>query len=156
VLREFAKADKPKPAGTFALTRHADKLAGRAVWLCIGNQDERVDTDEAIVLTRKIVKAAVAENKPVRVELHVMPTVGHRIRATPHDEAAAWFAAWLKDQARQHVAPKVCWNNGLDHQLLQPGFKASLHRLPLPDDSFLRKEFVQKVVTSEQYGTQQS
>jgi hypothetical protein len=81
-------------------------------------------TDEAIAFTRKIVKAAVAEKKPARVELHVMPTVGHSIHATAHDRAAAWVAAWLKDQARQNLAPKVCRNNGLDHQLLQPGFKA--------------------------------
>jgi len=97
VLREFAKADKPKRARTLALIRHADKLAGRAVWLCIGNHDERVGTDEAIALTRKVVKAAVAQKKPALVELHVMPTVGHRIHGTAHGEAAAWVAARLKE-----------------------------------------------------------
>jgi hypothetical protein len=28
---------------------------------------------------------------PADIQLHVMPTVGHRIHDTAHDEAAAWL-----------------------------------------------------------------
>jgi hypothetical protein len=38
------------------------------------------------------VAASVSAKKPADVELHVMPTIGHRIHATAHEEAAAWFA----------------------------------------------------------------
>jgi dienelactone hydrolase len=90
-LREFAGMDKHEATRALALDRHADRLAGRPVWLCIGNQDDRVDTDRVIAFTRRLVAAAKKPLAPV--ELHVMPTVGHRIHATAHDEAAAWLLA---------------------------------------------------------------
>jgi dienelactone hydrolase len=95
-VSEFAGMDKQEAAKALALTNHADKLAGRAVWLCIGNRDERVGTDLSIAFTRKVVAASVAQKKPANVELHVMPTDGHRIHATAHDEAAAWLLAQLR------------------------------------------------------------
>lgn len=94
-LSEFAGMDKHEPTKALALANHADKLAGRAVWLCIGNHDERVGTDHSIVFTRKLVAASVARKKPANVELHVMATNGHRIHATAHDEAAAWLLGQL-------------------------------------------------------------
>jgi hypothetical protein len=42
------------------------------------------------------VEASVARKGSADVELHVMPTVGHRIHATAHDEAAAWILAQLR------------------------------------------------------------
>ena len=52
-----------KHAGTRSLSiiNSADKLAGRPIWLCIGNNDERVDTDKAIAFTRKVVAEAVID-----------------------------------------------------------------------------------------------
>jgi dienelactone hydrolase len=91
-LSEFAGTKQVTPAGALDLRRHAGKLAGRSVWLCIGNDDQRVGTDQAIAFTRKVVAASVSAKKPADVELHVMPTIGHRIHATAHEEAAAWFA----------------------------------------------------------------
>jgi dienelactone hydrolase len=91
LLREFAGTTRPEAARALALDRHADKLAGRGVWLCIGNHDERVGTDAAIAFTRRAVQAAVKKGLPPPVELHVTATPGHTIHATAHDEAAAWF-----------------------------------------------------------------
>src|SRR5207247_2644543 len=95
-LSEFSGMDKHAPTMGLDLRRHADKLAGRSMWLCIGNADERVGTDQAITFTRKVVAASVAAKKPADVELHVMPTIGHRIHVTAHEEAAAWFAARIQ------------------------------------------------------------
>jgi dienelactone hydrolase len=96
VLSEFAGMDKHEATKALALANHADKLAGRGVWLCIGNHDERVGTDRSIDFTRKLVAASVAQKKPANVELHVMATDGHRIHATAHDEAAAWLLGQLR------------------------------------------------------------
>ncbi len=96
-LREFAGMEKHKATRALDLTHCAGKLAGRPIWVCIGNRDERVNTDDVIAFTRRVVAASTASDKAVPVELHVMPTVGHRIHNTAHEEAAAWVRACLKD-----------------------------------------------------------
>jgi dienelactone hydrolase len=45
VLREFAEVRERKDVAELALENHADQLAGRAVYIAIGNQDLRVGTD---------------------------------------------------------------------------------------------------------------
>jgi dienelactone hydrolase len=96
-VTEFKGLDQHAAIKSLSLVRHADKLAGRAIWLCIGNNDQRVNTDRAIEFTRRVVAASVARKKPANIELHVLPTMGHSIHATAHDEAAAWFLARIKD-----------------------------------------------------------
>jgi dipeptidyl aminopeptidase/acylaminoacyl peptidase len=96
VLTEFRGMDKHAGTRSLALIEHARKLAGRPVWLCIGNNDERVGTDHLIAFARKVVAVSTAEKKPAPVELHVMPTAGHRIHDTAHDEAAAWLSRQWK------------------------------------------------------------
>lgn len=95
-VTEFAGLEKNDITNGLSLSRHADQLAARPIWMCIGNNDERVDTDRAIAFTREVVKASTAQKKPALVELHVMTSPGHTIHPTAHDEAAAWFAAQLK------------------------------------------------------------
>ena len=90
-LREFHGLEKHQLTQALTLTNFADKLAGRAFWVCIGNNDQRVGTDYTIAFTRKLTEVAVARDKPANIELHVMPTVGHSIHPTAHDEAAAWL-----------------------------------------------------------------
>lgn len=92
-LREFAGTEKHAPTKDLDLRKHAAKLAGRSLWLCIGNNDERVGTEQAITFTRNVVAASVAQKKPADVQLHVMDTIGHRIHATAHEEAAAWLGS---------------------------------------------------------------
>ncbi|MBS0266004.1 MAG: serine hydrolase [Planctomycetes bacterium] len=95
-LTEFKNlADDPTTMG-LALLHQSQKLAGRPIWMCIGNHDERVDTERAIAFSRAVVKAAVAAGKPAAIELHVMTSLGHRTHPTAHDEAAAWMASQLK------------------------------------------------------------
>jgi dienelactone hydrolase len=96
-LREFKGLEKHAGTQALAVIHLTDKLAGRAVWLCIGNSDLRVNTDDAIAFTRALVKASSTKKTPVPVELHVMPTVGHSIHDSAHDEVAAWVLKQTND-----------------------------------------------------------
>jgi dienelactone hydrolase len=89
-LTEFKGMNKHAATRSLALAHFADKLVGRALWVCIGNHDDRVGTDLTIALCRAVTAADVAKGKPADVELHVMPTLGHTIHQTAHEEAAAW------------------------------------------------------------------
>jgi dienelactone hydrolase len=95
VLREFARLSDNAATKKVNLTTRTKQLTGRPVWICIGNNDKRVSTDEVIGFTRKLVEAAGAMNV-VPVELQVMPTVGHTIHASAHDEVAAWVRSQIK------------------------------------------------------------
>lgn len=89
VLREFASAGpRTQP---LALERQAALLAGRPVWIMIGDNDQRVSTDKAIAFARTLSHAAYARKIPSGVELHVMPTATHR----PPPEANRLSAAWI-------------------------------------------------------------
>lgn len=99
-LREFAGMANPEPAKALALVNQAEKLAGRNIWLCIGNHDERVSTEQAIAFTREVVKASVEQKKPPAVDLHVTATPGHTIHATAHEEAAVWLGSKFQKPKR--------------------------------------------------------
>jgi dienelactone hydrolase len=90
-LREFAGMEQHPATNALALIHQAEKLADKAVWIIIGNKDERVGTDYAIALTRKIVAAWSHPDRPANVELRVVPSMGHGLPANAHDEAAAWL-----------------------------------------------------------------
>ncbi|MFC1596521.1 alpha/beta hydrolase family protein [Planctomycetota bacterium] len=91
-LREFEGATEHPLVGKLALANQAEKLAGRAVWLVIGDQDERVGTDHTISLARRITAASLASRVPSRVELHVMPEPrGHTTPSGAAQRAAEWI-----------------------------------------------------------------
>jgi len=101
-VTEFAGMENDAAAKSLALIRHADKLAGRSIWICIGNDDDRVDTDRVIAFARKVTSASLAAGRvaggerPVAdVELHVMPLAGHALHDTASEEGAAWIASRL-------------------------------------------------------------
>lgn len=94
-LREFAGAASDESITSLALINHADRLAGKAVWITIGNNDTRVDTDRAIAFARRVAQEAVAREKPPLVELHVTATSGHGVPPTAHAEAAEFVRTHL-------------------------------------------------------------
>jgi pimeloyl-ACP methyl ester carboxylesterase len=97
VLAEFRGMEKNAPTRSVDLAKQANKLAGRPIWICIGNNDARVGTDQVIAFTRKVVEASAAGKKPAPIEIHVMPSVGHSIHPTAHEEVAAWLTQhWRK------------------------------------------------------------
>ena len=97
-LQEFSGTKAREKAQRLSLASQASKLAGCAVWLSIGNYDERVSTDDAIGFTRAVVREAAAKSKDpnvvIPVELVVAPAAGH----TKIDQAHELLAAWLVKQ----------------------------------------------------------
>jgi dienelactone hydrolase len=99
-LKEFAAIREDKFVKQLELAHLADRLVGRPIWIGIGNNDDRVNTDKAIDFTRTIVRASSERSKQtpeniIDVELHVMPWPGHGGEAVKdgHDIAAAWLLA---------------------------------------------------------------
>ncbi|NQU09605.1 prolyl oligopeptidase family serine peptidase, partial [bacterium] len=91
-VREFNDLENHRLTRALDLANVADKLAGRPIWICIGNNDERVGVDSVIAFARRVVAAYGAPGKIAPLELHVMPTDGHAIHPTAQAEAAAWVA----------------------------------------------------------------
>jgi dienelactone hydrolase len=99
-LSEFAGVTEEQ-AKSINIDGLTDRLAGRAVWLSIGNHDPRVSTDDCVSLARKLVAATrrlKPEIKVVPVELVVGPSEGHRAI----DDAYRLEAQFL----RKHVAER--------------------------------------------------
>jgi dienelactone hydrolase len=91
-LREFRGAEKNALVQSLALNRQAWKLAGRAVWIIIGDQDERVGTDHSVDLARRVTRASLAKNLPSRVDLHVVAEPrGHTTPAGAPELSASWI-----------------------------------------------------------------
>ncbi|MEX0977757.1 MAG: prolyl oligopeptidase family serine peptidase [Pirellulales bacterium] len=90
-LSEFKGAQRAPLVRQLALTNHADKLAGRAIWITIGATDQRVDTDAAIATARAITAASVAKRLPDRVSLHVLPSPGHTTPEGFAEQSAQWI-----------------------------------------------------------------
>jgi len=96
MLAEFKGLENDAITKSLAAANLAEKLVGRRLWLCIGNNDRRVGTDECFAFVRRVAHANLAVGKPATIELHVMPSDGHAIHDTAHNEAAAWLLQKLK------------------------------------------------------------
>jgi dienelactone hydrolase len=93
-LREFDGTPRPEQVERLDVSAVAAKLAGRPVWLSIGNNDARVNTDDAIAFTRAVVRAAAPPDRPearLPVELLVAPAAGHSKVDRAHELLAAWL-----------------------------------------------------------------
>lgn len=93
-LREFNATTRRPQAEALALVTLVPKLAGRAAWACIGNNDTRVGTDQAIAFMRALVRVGAKgkkEGEPVPVELIVDSSPGHRSSVHDHELLAAWM-----------------------------------------------------------------
>lgn len=92
-LREFKGLEHQPAVIALDLAELADKLIARPVWLVIGDQDDRVDTDRAIAFARKV--SGVSKEK-TRIELHVMPEPrGHTTPSGAPEQAAIWIEKQL-------------------------------------------------------------
>jgi len=95
-LTEFKGTAVDSAAERLALAFIAPQLIGRPVWLSIGNNDQRVDTDRAIAFTRAIVQVSARQSQAAKplipVELIVAPTAGHSKIDHAHELLAAWLA----------------------------------------------------------------
>ena len=96
LISEFRGAESLAAVRELALARQAEALAGRGVWIVIGDRDARVGTDAAIALARRITAASLEKGLDAAVELHVMPEPhGHTTPAGSAELAAVWIARQL-------------------------------------------------------------
>ncbi|MDB5385818.1 MAG: esterase [Planctomycetaceae bacterium] len=95
-LREFHGLKKRELAERLSLKPQAEKLAGRAVWLMIGDVDDRVSTDESIAFCRAVTSASRKQNKASLVDLHVVSEPkGHTTPTGAAELAATWIERQL-------------------------------------------------------------
>lgn len=92
-LREFNATTNRAATEALALENLAPRLAGRPVWISIGNNDARVSTDAAIAFSRALVACAPPDREIVPVELLVHAGPGHRSTMQDHERLAAWLKA---------------------------------------------------------------
>ena len=73
-----------------------EKLAGRTLWITIGNTDDRVSTDDCIALTRRLV-SATRRLQPkldlIPVHLRIGMSAGHRTPDDGYPSAAEFLLA---------------------------------------------------------------
>ena len=95
-LDEFAGTPKAAEAEKLSLLSLVPDLAGRPVWVWVGNNDRRIDTDRAIAFTRALVRESIRGKKStaiVPVELSAAPSAGHGTFGEAHARLAAWILA---------------------------------------------------------------
>lgn len=90
-LREFSATTQRAAVDSLALATLAPRLAGRPMWISIGNHDERVGTDFAIAFSRALVAVNVARRQDATIELIVHSVPGHSSTERDHERLAAWL-----------------------------------------------------------------
>lgn len=96
VLQEFHGLENDALTQSLAARMLAGKLANRPIWICMGNNDQRVGTRNCFEFTQAVTAASLATAKTAPIEFHIMETEGHRTHATAHDDASAWLADKMK------------------------------------------------------------
>ena len=101
-LSEFrAISDSPFVAALSLQTR-SEQLAGRPVWIVIGDQDQRVGTDLAITFARKLTAVSQQKKLDSRVELHVLPEPrGHATPRGSPKRAADWILSQVPNSGSE-------------------------------------------------------
>lgn len=101
-LREFRGAEDDPLVSSLALLRRNEDLAHRAVWIIIGDRDERVDTDKAVALARQITSSALAKGLDARVDLHVLSEPrGHTTPRGAVEASMEWIQRQLNPGPRK-------------------------------------------------------
>ena len=96
-LREFKELGENQFVSSLAAQLIVERLAGRSIWIVIGDQDEPVGTERAIELARGLTKASLKLNKPTYSELHVLNEPrGHTLPDHVSTDAATWIRNQLK------------------------------------------------------------
>ena len=98
VLKEFAEIRDTPEIADLALPRFAGSVAGRAVWMAIGNCDARVGTDACLRFAEAVLRVEAEEGcSSSRFALHVVPEREHQL-----SEDWRWRGGqYLLDQASE-------------------------------------------------------
>jgi dienelactone hydrolase len=103
-LTEFRDTRLQEGVKKLSVMEAVPKLAGRPLWVIIGNDDSRVDTDQVISFTRAVVCASAQGKKDdfvIPVELLVCASAGHQLPP----QASNLFANWILQQFGMGVDP---------------------------------------------------
>jgi dienelactone hydrolase len=93
-LSEFRGAEEHPLVKKLSLVNQAAALAGRSIWIVIGDRDERVGTDKAVQLARSLTAASLEKNISPKVDLHVIAEPrGHTVPAGYAKLGADWLEA---------------------------------------------------------------
>jgi hypothetical protein len=95
-LSEFSGLWGDRLTRSLAVVEVAGRLTTRSIWFCIGNLDDRVDTEAAIAFSRRVVEASLASGEFPDVTVELQPTIDHAILPDSHDKAAVWLSGRLK------------------------------------------------------------
>jgi dienelactone hydrolase len=99
ILSEFRGAEQKQLVQRLALEQHVDALAGRPLWLVIGDRDVRVSSDSAIRFARRVTAVSLEKKLPALVDLHVISEPkGHTVPAGWPEQAANWFRKQLPEK----------------------------------------------------------
>lgn len=91
-LSEFRGAGEHPMTERLSLENQADKLAGRPIWIVIGDQDERVGTQKAVDLANRITEASKQKKLTNHLQLLVKPEPrGHTTPKGSSTLAAEWI-----------------------------------------------------------------
>ncbi len=91
-LREFAGNEELPLVKSLSLKSQAKQLAGRPVWVIIGDRDDRVSTKSAMDFALALSAEAVAKDVPSRLELHIISEPrGHTTPKGAAEQAARWI-----------------------------------------------------------------
>src|SRR5262245_61567772 len=80
-LTEFAGMEKDALTRSLTLVNSVDALARCSVWLGIGNNDQRVGTENVLRFAQRFLEAASAQKRPGAIELHIGTSESHRTPA---------------------------------------------------------------------------
>jgi dienelactone hydrolase len=98
-LSEFRSRTEHPLVAKLNLTNQTEQLAGRPVWIVIGDRDERVGTQHAIELASRLSAVAKERNIASNVELHVMSEPrGHTTPQGSSSIAADWVHRHLSSE----------------------------------------------------------
>ena len=90
-LTEFHGLENAPQVTASTVHQVAEKLAARSLWIAIGVHDQRVGTDAAIQLNRKIAHAAAITGRIPDMTMIIGPWEGHSVGPEMNSEAARWI-----------------------------------------------------------------
>ena len=92
-LQEFGGLEQQDLVKNLDLANRADQLAGRPLWVVIGDQDARVSTARVIAFAQAVTKASIEQKVDSRIDLHVLAEPrGHTSPPGSAERAAEWMA----------------------------------------------------------------
>ncbi|MCH9726657.1 MAG: prolyl oligopeptidase family serine peptidase [Planctomycetes bacterium] len=143
-LSEFRKTKEHPLVKKLSLAEQADNLAGRPVWIIIGDQDERVSTRAAYEVAHRITEASRTKKLPSRVQLHIMPEPrGHTTPRGASKMAAEWVQSHLakpKQKTDKKISRHILFVDD-HHVLYRSGTKRLFHPAKLnPSNPIVRED----------------